>query len=67
MIIKFHRYLQEMYEKYRAPLILLLIYNYASLVPSMGVPDIAAVVSNYTVLHDSVVLIIVSCVSLILF
>jgi len=56
-----------MHKKYRALLILLRIYNYASLVPSIGVPDIAAVVGNYTVRHDSVVLIIFSCVSLILF
>jgi len=33
----------------------------------MCVLDIAAVVGNYTVRHDSVVLIIFSCVSLILF
>jgi hypothetical protein len=54
-----------MYKKYpRTPLNLLLVYNYASLVPSMGVPDVAAVVSIYSVRHNSVVLIIVSCVSL---
>jgi hypothetical protein len=42
-----------MCQKYpRTSLILLMIYNYASLVPSMGVPDVAAVVSNYTAGHD---------------
>jgi hypothetical protein len=34
----------------------LLIYNYASLVPSMGVPDIAAVASDYSVWHASAAL-----------
>jgi hypothetical protein len=40
---------KEMYKPYRPSLIPLLIYNYASLVPSMGVPDIAAVASDYSV------------------
>ena len=38
-----------MYKKYRTPLILLLIYNYASLVSSAGVSDIAVILCDMTV------------------